>query len=125
MNLPRTRLIAIVDGDFRLRRYLERLLSAAGYPNVSFAAADEFLTDAQIVQPACLILDLDLKDGSGRELAHHPTIRALQCPLIFMSATSDEVLQRQVSQMRNASCLKKPFRAVDILPLIVKALPTR
>jgi FixJ family two-component response regulator len=117
MSLPKTKVIAIIDEDFRVRRYLERLLGACGYVTVSFAAADEFLVDAELVAPACVVLDIDLKDGSGRELAHHPTLRALTCPVIFTSTST--------SASSTGPCLRKPFRAADVLPLLLNALRPR
>jgi two-component system response regulator FixJ len=115
MSPPNRKIIAIVDNDFLLRRYLERLLAAAGYATDSFATADEFLADAATTKPACVVLDMELKDSSGRELAQHPTVRALKCPIVFTSgATAHEV--------SGIVCVRKPFRAVDILPIIATAM---
>lgn len=115
MSPPNRKIIAIVDNDFLLRRYLERLLAAAGYATDSFATADEFLADAATTKPACVVLDMELKDSSGRELAQHPTVRALKCPIVFTSGTAAHGLSGIV-------CVRKPFRAVDILPIIATAM---
>jgi len=124
MNVP-NKLIAIIDNDFLLRRYLERLLAASGYATESFATADEFLADLATCKAGCLVLDIELKDSSGRELARHPTLRALQCPTVFISGTVSEDLQRQALELSGTPCVRKPFKAVEILPRIANAIRTR
>jgi two-component system response regulator FixJ len=125
MGAPTNQMIAIIDNDFLVRRHLERLLAASGYRTESFATADEFLADVATCRVTCLVLDIELKDSSGRELARHPTIRALQCPTVFVSGTINERLQREAQELSGTACVRKPFKAVDILPAIARAISTR
>jgi|HubBroStandDraft_4_1064222.scaffolds.fasta_scaffold552733_1 two-component system response regulator FixJ len=125
MSAPTNKLIAIIDNDFLVRRYLERLLSASGYATDSFATADEFLADAETCKAACLVLDFELKDSSGCELARHPTLRALQCPIVLISSNLNDDLQRQALELSGASVLCKPFKAIEILPRIANAIRAR
>jgi DNA-binding response OmpR family regulator len=70
------------------------------------------------------VLDIELKDSSGRELARHPTVRALRCPIIFVSASDNQQLQREACELSGNPCVRKPFRAIDILPRILSAVPS-
>jgi FixJ family two-component response regulator len=125
MSVPPTYIVAIIDNDFIVRKQFERLLAAFGYATELFAAPDEFLADAASFRPACLMLDLELKDSSGRELARHPSVRALQCPIVFISGTVNDSLQREAYELSGAACVRKPFKAIEILPLIAKAIRGR
>ena len=119
------KIVAILDDDFLIRRSLERLLAASGYGTESFASAEEFLTDVATCKADCLVLDINLKDASGLELARHPSVRALQCPIVFITGIVNEDLQRQALELSGAACVRKPFKAVEILTAIAKALRTR
>jgi FixJ family two-component response regulator len=122
MSASNNKMLAIIDNDFLIRRHLERLLAASGYATESFASAEEFLADIETCRPSCLVLDAGLKDSSGREFFRHPTIRALRCPVVFTSASASQDPQRQDLEMIRATCVRKPFRAVDILPVIARAV---
>lgn len=123
--MPKNKTVAIIENDFLLRRYLERLLAASGYATESFATADEFLAEAATVNAACLVLDIELKDSSGRELAHHPTVRALQCPVVFIGDTANENPLRQAVELSGAEYVRKPIKALDFLPAIARAMRKR
>jgi FixJ family two-component response regulator len=118
-------MIAIIDGNFLARRYLERLLAAAGYGTDSFATADEFLLDAGTCKANCIVLDIELKNSSGRSLAHHPSILALRCPIIFSSTAVNDDLEQQAHELGGIALVRKPFRAVDILSALAKVSQNR
>jgi FixJ family two-component response regulator len=118
-------LISIVDGNFLLRRYLDRLLTAAGYATALFATADEFLAAAATGVADCVVLDIELKDSTGVLLARHPTILALKCPIIFTSGTINENRAREALALGGTALVRRPFKAADILSAIAKASPPR
>jgi FixJ family two-component response regulator len=118
-------LITIVDGNFLLRRYLVRLLTAAEYTTESFATADEFLAAAVTREPACLVLDIELKDSTGVLLARHPTLLTPRCPIVFTSGTINESVQREAFELGGKALVRRPFKAADILSAIASALPPR
>src|SRR5271169_6623529 len=42
----------------------------------------------------------------------------LQCPIVLISGTVNENLQREAHELSGSACLGKPIKSVDILPLI-------
>jgi FixJ family two-component response regulator len=123
MALPHNTTIVIVEGNFLLRRYLERMLVAAGYATEAFATADAFLVAAATCKPACVVLDIELEDSSGLTLARHPTVFALECPIVFTSGTINESVQREARKLGGFALVRRPFEAVDILSAIARAIP--
>ena len=116
------KIIAIIDDDFLVRKSLERLLAAYGYGTESFASAEEFLEDLATCKADCLVLDLNLKNVSGLDLACHPSVRALQRPIIFISGSASEDHRRQAFELSGTACVRKPFKAIDILTAIAKSM---
>jgi FixJ family two-component response regulator len=114
--------IAIIDDDFLVRKSLERLLTAYGYGTESFATAEDFLQDVTACKADCLLIDLDLKSVSGLDLASHPSVRALERPFIFISGSASEEQRRQALELSGADCVRKPFKAIDLLTAIAQAL---
>jgi len=65
----RRAVIAIVNDDPGVRKSLARLLSVFGYRLELFASAEEFQSAAPTSKAACLMVDFNLGDMSGPELA--------------------------------------------------------
>jgi FixJ family two-component response regulator len=114
--------IAIIDDDFLVRKSVERLLTAYGYGTESFATAEEFLEEVATCKADCLLIDLNLKNVSGLDLASHPSVRALQRPVLFISGSASEELRRQALEVSGTACVRKPFKAIDLLTAIAQAL---
>lgn len=63
-----TPLIAIVDDEESVRKALERLLRSAGMKARIFASGEEFLAEATVFQPDCVLLDVQMPGLSGFEV---------------------------------------------------------
>jgi FixJ family two-component response regulator len=114
----RRRLIAIIENDHAVRKALERLLTAAGHRTESFASAEQFLSAATACNPDCLVMDMDLGDGSGLDLARHPSVMHLLRKVIFVSGSANEVQRQQALKLGCAAFLHKPFSGAEILNAI-------
>lgn len=114
--------VAVVDDDPQMLRSLTRLLSATGYRPVTFSSAQEFLASVATSKAICLLLDIDLGAQSGLELACHSAVMALAVPIIFMSGSTDDGPRRQALASGAAAFLRKPFRAVELLDALARAI---
>jgi FixJ family two-component response regulator len=60
-----------VDDDVAMLRGLERLLRQHGYDSLRFSSAETFENHGDFEKAVCIILDINLNDGtSGIELRH-------------------------------------------------------
>ena len=98
------------------------LLSAFGYVIYTFNSAEAFLSVAATSKAKCLVVDVQLKDICGVELARQLSDAGFKFPIIFMTALDDEVILRQAEQLGCVAYLRKPFGADLLIAAIVKAM---
>ena len=82
--------VGVVDDDESMRRSLSRLLTAAGYCPIAYDSAEDFLGDLKRPVFDCLVLDVQLDDLSGTELAQKLADSGSKVPVIFLSAVRPE-----------------------------------
>ena len=68
--LPERNLVFVVDDDAMMLRSVARLLRQSGYVSLLFPSAEAFANQSDFDGVVCVILDIDLGDGSGIELRH-------------------------------------------------------
>lgn len=114
--------VYIVDGDEPARSAYRRLLQPLGYHIEDFAAAADFLRDANLDAAGCVVLDFQLPENGGSEL--HAKLSAAASPLavVFVSAHGD--VPSAVAAMQRGACdfLLKPVREQQLLDVVNRAL---
>jgi len=98
------------------------LLSAFGYVPYTFNSAEAFLSVAATSKAKCLVVDVQLGDISGVELARQLADAGFRFPVIFMSALDDELILRQAEQLGCVAYLRKPFGADMLIEAIVRSI---
>ena len=98
------------------------LLSAFGYVIYTFNSAEAFLGVAATSKAKCLVVDIQLGDISGVELARQLADAGFKFPIIFMTALDDEAILRQAEQLGCVAYLRKPFAADLLIEAIVRAI---
>jgi FixJ family two-component response regulator len=109
--------IAIVDDDASVRRSLHRLVRAAGYTVETFASGREFLEWLPGGRPACLVLDVHMKEMNGFDLQERLTV-----PIVFMTAHDDASTRERITKSGAAGHLYKPFDEKAALGAIRRAV---
>jgi FixJ family two-component response regulator len=115
-------IVHVVDDDLAFRRAMGRVLAAAGHNPRLYATADEYLCSDDDRGPACVLLDLRLRDGNGLELQTALARRDAPHPVIFVSAHAD--IPSTVEAMRGGALdfLTKPVPTGILLQAIDGAL---
>ena len=101
--------IAVVDDDPGVRKSLARLLSAFGYRVEPFASAEEFLSAAPTSKATCLVVDFNLGDVSGLEMARQLSKAGFDFPIIFVTGSADDTVRMQCMEFGCVAFLHKPF----------------
>ena len=114
--------VAVVDDDPEMRASLAALLAAVGYRAETYDSAETFLVCAAACKACCLVIDINLGDITGVELAHQLCADGLQWPIIFMSGIDDAAIKTQASVLEPIAFLQKPFRANDLIDAIKKVI---
>ena len=114
--------VAVVDDDPEMRASLATLLGAVGYRAETYDSAETFLICASTCKACCLVIDINLGDITGVELAHQLCADGRKWPIIFMSGLTDAAIRNQASAVDPIAFLQKPFRADDLIDAIKKAI---
>jgi FixJ family two-component response regulator len=120
--LPRGLTIAVIDDDEGVRTTLRQLLRAVGFRAVTFGSAEEFLAEADPVDAACLIVDINLPGMNGAALVHALRDAGRQLPSVLISARDDARTLALVRSCSPSPFLRKPFSDDELLAAIERAV---
>ena len=114
--------VYIVEDDASFRKSVERLIRAVGYKVETFGTANEFLTNADIRYPGCLLLDVRLPDSDGLSLQQTLKEKCSILPIVFM--TGHGSLPMGIKAMKDGAVdfLAKPFNPEELLTAVREAL---
>jgi FixJ family two-component response regulator len=115
-------IVIVVDDDDSMRSALRRLLASARLTAELYASGTEFLAEARLDRPGCLLLDVGMPDMSGIEVQARLKQRSVTLPVIFLTGSSD--IPIAVSAMREGAVdfIEKPFDNDDLLARVRKAI---
>jgi FixJ family two-component response regulator/DNA-binding winged helix-turn-helix (wHTH) protein len=102
-------LVYIVDDDPAVCAAIMRLLRAEGLESVSYADAATFLSHLTLGRPGCLLLDMNLRQGSGFDLQETLALRGVALPIIFMTGHGTIALSVKAMKAGAEEFLTKPF----------------
>jgi FixJ family two-component response regulator len=100
-----------------------RMLCMYGYETELYASPEEFWNEILTTGAIGLIIDVELGEKSGIELARQLTNRGIKFPVIFMTAHDNEEVRKQARQVGCLDFLVKPFRGGELLEALAKSLP--
>ena len=113
--------VGLVDDDPDLLWVLDAMLAGHNCRTELYTSAEQFLDTAPASAAACLVVDINLGDLSGIELARQLVARGFTFPLIFMSGGKDEIVLREAAELGCIGFLEKPFSAGDLIGAVAKA----
>jgi FixJ family two-component response regulator len=112
--------IAVIDDNLSVLSAVGRLLSALGYDPQLYASAKEFLDVALVSEARCVILDVQIGNDSGIDLATHLTKQGFTIPIIFMSGNPHEAMKNAAAAIGGIAFLDKPFTAERLVEALAK-----
>ncbi len=114
-------LILVIEDDSQIRRFLRVTLSSSGYTLIEATSAQEGIKQVGLHHPDLIILDLNLPDQDGLEVA-----RSLRewttTPIIVLSVRNQEKDKVAALDAGADDYLTKPFGTEELLARIRVAL---
>ena len=115
LSLTSKERVLIVDDDPAMLRGVARALRQNGYEPVLFATAEAFKNYNDFDDAACIILDINLGDGSGIELRQRLTAAHITVPVIYMTANDNPAVRAAALQSGCLAYLTKPFSVNSLI----------
>jgi len=120
-NLTQT-YVAVVDDDESICRSFGRLLRASGLQPVTYDSAESFLADTKHPQFGCLVLDIQLGEISGIELAQRLSDAGGHTPIIFITAHDDPKARSAADALGCSAYFRKTDSGKEVLETIRKVM---
>ena len=123
--MPNRNLVVVVDDDPGMLRGVERLLRQHAYEPILFSSAQAFKSHTDFENAACVILDINLNDGSGIELRHGLNEAGISVPVIYMTGNDDPAVRKAAVTSGCIAFLTKPFSTQALIEPLKKATAAR
>ncbi len=100
---------------------LARLLRQHDYKSVLFSSAQAFRTHTDFETAICVVLDIDLKDGSGIELRHRLKADRIFVPVSYITGNDDPAVRKAAPASGCIALLIKRFSAQELIEALKRA----
>ncbi|MEJ8852502.1 response regulator transcription factor [Variovorax rhizosphaerae] len=111
-----------MDDELPVRVMLGRLLRLAEYRVREFATGEEFLGSLSTRLPLCAIVDLHMPGLSGFEVQSRIRAASLRVPVVFITGSDEDALERMALAAGATKLLRKPFSSDELLGAIGGAI---
>jgi FixJ family two-component response regulator len=91
------------------------MLRQFGYASLLFPSAENFAKQSDFDGAACVLLDINLGDGSGIELRHRLKAAGITVPVIYMTGNDTPAVREAAVQSGCLAYLTKPFSAKSLI----------
>ena len=115
-------MISIIDDDEFMLDAVRNLVRSLGHSTAAFSSAEDYLRSDYLRDSACVIADVQMPGMTGAELQDRLIADGLRAPIIFMTAYSDERVQKRVMDAGAFGFLSKPFDDECLIKCIDEAL---
>ena len=114
-------LVLVVDDDLGMLKSVQRLLRQHAYEAILFSSAQAFKGHADFEKAVCVILDINLNDGSGIELRHHLKAVGISVPVIFITGNDNPTTRAAALASGCLAFLTKPFSVQELIEPLKRA----
>jgi FixJ family two-component response regulator len=114
-------IVLVVDDDMGVLKGVQRLLRAYAYEPILFSSAEDFKNHTDFDTAVCVILDINLNDGSGIELRRGLKAAGVSVPVIYMSGNEDPAVRKAALDSGCIAFLTKPFSVQSLIEPLKKA----
>lgn len=121
MSQPNSKVVLVVDDDPSMLKGMRRLLRQHGYDSVPFETAKALRDHGDFDNAFCIILDINLCDGSGIELRYQLMELGVALPVIFITGNDNHATRMSAMASGCVAYLTKPFTAQSLIEPIERA----
>jgi FixJ family two-component response regulator len=119
--LDQRKVVFVVDDDPSMLKGVRRLLKQHGFETVPFETVKALQDHDDFAQAFCLVLDINLSDGSGIELRHRLAEAGVSLPVIYITGNDSDATRMTAMASGCVAYLTKPFTAQSLIEPIKRA----
>jgi FixJ family two-component response regulator len=119
--MPNRNLVFVVDDDAGILNGMRRLLRQYGYDSVLFLSAEAFENHSDPDNAVCIIIDINLGNGSGIELRQRLKASGNSLPVIYMTGNDNPAVRMAALKSGCLAYLTKPFSAKSLIEPLERA----
>jgi FixJ family two-component response regulator len=119
--LPNRNLVLVVDDDAAMLNGVKRLLRQHDYETILFSSAKSFKNHTDFESAVCVILDINLNDGSGIELRYGLKAAGNSVPVIYITGNDNPAVRKAALDSGCIAFLTKPFSAQELMEPLKRA----
>ena len=97
------------------------MLRQFGYASSLFPSAEAFANQSDFDRAVCVLLDINLGDGSGIEVRQRLKAAGNTVPVIYMTGNDTPAVREAALQSGCIAYLTKPFSAQSLIEPLEKA----
>ncbi|WP_349631641.1 response regulator transcription factor [Bradyrhizobium tropiciagri] len=112
----------MVDDNPSMLKSIKRLLREHGLACEIFERGAALLRHGDFDSAGCLIIDINLSDGSGIELHHRLADIGVDLPVIYITGNDNHATRMAAIASGCAAYLTKPFTARSLIEPIKRAM---
>jgi FixJ family two-component response regulator len=114
--------VFILDDEPTILSVLGRALRRAGYEVATYGSPRNFLEEARLDPPCCIVLDLHMPEINGVEIQRRLAAVDPPPPIIFISGAADVGTTVKAMKAGAVDFLTKPFDPKDLLAAVATAV---
>jgi FixJ family two-component response regulator len=119
--LNQRKVVFVVDDDPSMLKGMRRLLTQHGFDTVLFETAKALKKHGNFDQVCCIVLDINLSDGSGIDVRHQLAESGVNVPVIYITGNDSDATRMTAMASGCLAYLTKPFTAQSLIESIERA----
>jgi FixJ family two-component response regulator len=120
-TMLQSKAVFVVDDDPSMLKGLNRLLRQYGFETVPFETASALKAHGDFDRAFCIVLDINLGDGSGIELRHQLANAGVDVPIIYITGNDSDATRAAAMASGCVAYLTKPFTAKSLMEPVERA----
>jgi FixJ family two-component response regulator len=125
MTCTNPNVVFVVDDDPGMLMSVKRLLRTNGYDSLLFSSAKAFKEQVDFEDACCVVLDINLDDGSGVELRYGLKAAGNSVPVIYITGNDNPAVRKAALDSGCIAFLTKPFSVQELIEPLKKASARR
>ncbi|MBR1157183.1 response regulator [Bradyrhizobium sp. JYMT SZCCT0428] len=120
--MPNRNVVLVVDDDPGMLKAVQRLLRQHAYEPIVFSTVQAFKNHYSDLENAvCVILDINLPDGSGIELREDLRAAGVSVPVLYITGNANPKVREAALASGCVAFVTKPFSARELIEPLKRA----